>query len=372
VVTVRVGVVGCGWWSTATHLPALQADPRAAIAALVDRDPARLQAAAERFGVSDVYSDVGEMVNSAELDAVVIAVPHTAHYPVAKVALERGLHTLLEKPMTLDPAHASELIALAGSRGCELMIDYPWHYNVQALAIKEGLARGRIGPIEHVSCFFASIARELYAGRPESYRDVLGYTLAMPSSNTYSDPRIAGGGQAQTQVTHAAALLLWMTGLVVEQLTAFVGRLELEVDLTNAVALVFEGGALGTLSSTGSLIPEHEEVLEYRILGRDGYVAFDVNQGEASFHTATGTEPLAALPLAERYPSWAPVRNLVDVALGHGVNGSPAEIGLASVEFVDALYRSAATRAPVDMGRAAARGAESTPGRGAPQPRSTR
>ena len=347
--TVRVGVIGCGWWSTATHLPALVDERRATIAALVDPDPARLQAAADRFGVSALYADVDEMIAAVELHAAVIAVPHIAHYQVAKSTLQRGLHTLLEKPMTLDPDHARELIAIARSRGCELLIDYPWQYNKQALAIKDELARGRIGEIEHVSCMFASIARDLYAGRPESYRDVLGYTLNAPGSETYSNPRVAGGGQAQTQVTHIVALMLWMTGLVIERLSGFVGRAELEVDLMDAVALVFEGGALGTVSSTGSLIPEHEEVLEYRVFGRDGYMQFDVNQGRASFHTAAGTDHLPLLPEAERYPSWAPMRNLVDLALGSGANGSPAEVGLATVEFVDALYRSAAGQRPIQL-----------------------
>jgi len=46
----RVAVIGCGWWSTETHLPALTADERATIAALVDPDPARLAVAAARFG----------------------------------------------------------------------------------------------------------------------------------------------------------------------------------------------------------------------------------------------------------------------------------------------------------------------------------
>jgi predicted dehydrogenase len=341
---VRVGVVGCGWWSTATHLPALAADDRATIAAVVDPDPARLHTAAERFDVGGAYNDVEEMLGSAELEAVVIAVPHNAHYPVAKLTLERGLHTLLEKPMTLDPAHARELIAIARSRSRELLIDYPWHYNKQVLAIKEALAQNRIGTIEHVSCLFASVARALYAGHPESYRDVLGYTIAAPSSDTYGDPTVAGGGQAQTQVTHAVALMLWVTGLTVERVTALVGNFELPVDLVDAVSMVFESGALGTLSSTGSLIPAHEEVVEYRLFGRDGYVRFDVNQGTASIHTAEGTQHLRRVPQSERFPSWAPVRNLVELALGEGTNGSPAEIGLASVEFVDAIYRSASTQ----------------------------
>jgi predicted dehydrogenase len=347
--SARVAVIGCGWWSTETHLPALSADERATVVALVDPDAARLAAAAARFGVEATYADVGEMLERTPLDAAVIAVPHSAHYPVAKTTLERRVHTLLEKPMTIEPAHARELIEIARAGACELLIGYPWHYNRQVLAIRELLARGELGPIEHVACLFASVARALYAGEPETLRTALGYTLTSPTAATYSDPALAGGGQGQTQVTHTAALLLWMTGLRLERLVAFVADRELEVDLVDAVALAFEGGALGTMSSTGSLIPEHEEVLEYRIFCRDGFVMFDVNAGTATIHTARGTEHLPELPPAERYPSWEPVRNLVDIACGARTNGSPGEIGLASVEFVDAIYRSARAQSPVPL-----------------------
>src|SRR5579871_2026869 len=108
--TARVAVIGCGWWSTETHLPALLADERATVAALVDPDPKRLALAAERFGVESRFAGVGEMLERIELDAAVIAVPHHAHHPIARATLERGLHTLLEKPMTIAPSHARELV----------------------------------------------------------------------------------------------------------------------------------------------------------------------------------------------------------------------------------------------------------------------
>jgi predicted dehydrogenase len=343
--TVRVAVIGCGWWSTETHLPALVADERATVAALVDPDPQRLALAAERFGVEARFADVREMLERTELDAAVIAVPHRAHHPVARATLERGLHTLLEKPMTIAPSHARELVEIALRRRCELLIDYPWHYNRQALEIRARLARGELGPIEHVACLFASIARALYSGTPETLREALGFTTTGPVATTYSDP--AAGGQGQTQVTHTAALLLWMTGLQLDRLFAFVENRELAVDLVDAVSMRFAGGALGTMSSTGSLLPEHEEVLEYRIFCRDGFICFDVNGGTATIHTAGGTEHLPRLDPAARYPSWEPVRNLVAIAGGGAENGSPAEIGLATVEFVDAMYRSARAGVPV-------------------------
>src|SRR5438552_9055013 len=179
------------------------------------------------------------MLDEVEPDGVVIAVPHAHHYPAARAALEHGAHVLLEKPMVLEPAHGRELIALARARGRELIVGYPWHYNVQARAVRGALAEGRIGKLEFVSCLFGSTVRELYKGHGTAYDQYFGYPG--PQDETFSDPKLAGGGQGQTQLTHSAALLFWLTGLVPTRVSAFCASFELEVDLCDAVALRFDG-----------------------------------------------------------------------------------------------------------------------------------
>jgi predicted dehydrogenase/L-rhamnose mutarotase len=349
-VPARIGVIGCGWWATQAHLPAIVHNPDAVLGALADPVEERLRAAADSFGVSATYADAEAMLSSAELDAVVIAVPHSHHYRLARLALEHGKHVLLEKPMTILPEHAHDLLALARARAVELIIGYPWHFNEQALAVREIVSSGRIGEIEHAACLFASAARSLYAGDPAGLGAVLGYPVNAPQAGTYSDPAVAGGGQGQTQVTHSAALLLWLTGLDVESVTALVANFELDVDLVDAMSVRFRNGAIGSLASTGSVTGGHDEILEYRIFGSEGHVLFDVNGGTASVHDADGrSEELPALPAERRYPEWAPANNLVDVALGRAPNGSPAELGVAVVELVDALYRSARQRRSVSV-----------------------
>jgi predicted dehydrogenase len=340
-VNVRVGVVGCGWWATSAHLPALEVHPQAQLAALADADPARLSVAARTFGVTQTFANAEQMFDRVELDAVVIAAPHALHHQLAAAALDRGIHVLLEKPMTIDTPQARDLLARARAQQTQLVIGYPWNYNVHTVALREMLHRGDIGEIEHVSCLYASTVRELYRGDPESYRDVLGYPVTPPGEGTYSDPAISGGGQGQTQVTHAAALLLWITGLAVEALSAFTSPFDLPVDLVDAVAIRFHGGALGSLGSTGGLLPGQDEIMRCDVFGREGHVIFDVGAGSASIHRRGAPRALAPLKADQRYPVAAPVGNLIGVALEEEENGSPPEIGLQAVEFVSALYRSA-------------------------------
>jgi PDZ domain-containing secreted protein len=68
-VSVRVVVIGTGWWSTQAHLPALEADREAEIVALADSDPDNLARAAERFDVRRTFEDAQTMLAAVELRA---------------------------------------------------------------------------------------------------------------------------------------------------------------------------------------------------------------------------------------------------------------------------------------------------------------
>jgi predicted dehydrogenase len=319
------------------------------IAALVDPDPARRSSAAERFPAGAAYDTIAELLVAGGVDGAIIAVPHHLHHELAAQALDAGLHTLIEKPMTIDPADAHDLVKRAERNGAELIVGYPWHYNGQAVQIREALSAGRIGEIEHVTGVFASTARDLYRGHPEQLEAALKYSVHAPDPGTYSDPVSSGGGQGQTQLTHSAALLLWLTGLRVSEVAGWTANFELDVDLANAVAVRFESGANGVLSSTGGVIPGHDELLEYRIFGREGHVAFDAGAGTASIHDRDGVERLPELAEADRYPQLAPTKNLVDVILGRATNRSPGRLGSQVVELVDAMYRSQRTGAAVTL-----------------------
>ncbi len=340
---VRVGFVGCGWWATAAHLPAIEAREDAEIAGLAEADPGRRAAAVEHFGVELAFASAEELLDGAGLDAVVIAAPNALHYPVARLALERDKHVLLEKPMVLQPADGEALIALASARKLGLVIGYPMHFNPQALVLRKAIAEGRIGTIEHVSCLYASVMRELYKGEPESYREMFGYPVHGPAPATYDDRALSGGGQGQSQLTHAVGLLCFLTGLRPEKVAAFNSSFELGVDLTDSLAVSFAGGATGSVGTTGSVLPNHEEIVRYEIFGNQGHIVFDVNQGIAEIYDAGGAERLPEITMEERIPNHAPVSNLVELAQGRGENGSPPEIGLSAVEIVSMMYRSAET-----------------------------
>ena len=352
--TARIGVIGCGWWATRAHLPALLADADAEISAIADPDDGRRERTADAFGIprERLFAGVGEMLDAVALDGAIVAVPHHLHAEVAEPVLDRGLHLLLEKPMAIHADDAWRLHDLAAARHVELVVGYPWHYNAQVVALREQLQADRIGRIESVAAVYASIAREFYRGNPERYEHALGSPLHLPGAGTYSDVAISGGGQGVTQTTHVLALILWLTGLVPRQVAAMTQGFELDVDLVNGVVVDFEGDAIATVATTGSLLPGQAERLEVRIYGTSGHVILDLTEGSAAVIGADGSiDELPPLAVAERSPEWAPSRNLIDIILRHGPNRSPSLVGASTVELTEAMYRSAEQRASIELRR---------------------
>ncbi len=342
---VRVGFAGVGHWARTAHLPAVAAHPDADVAALADPDPGNLERSRQRYGVDACFDDPLAMIAATPLDAVVIAAPHIHHYPIAEAAIARGLHVLIEKPLVLDPADGRRLIEAARSAGVEIVVGYTWHYNEQVLTARRWIAEGRIGSINYVQSFFGSSPVNLYRGDPEA--DVYAYGAGTgfdgPLKSTYSDPRLSGGGQGQTQLTHSIALLLFLTGLEPERVAAFMDDGPASIDVVDALTIRFRDGVLGVIGSTGRVVPvSHTDTLEYIIHGSAGHLHFDVMDGALRLYTEDGVPEEPTLPVADRYPMAGPARNLIDLARGVGTNGSPVVFGQRTVEILDAAYRSAA------------------------------
>lgn len=346
----RIGVVGAGWWATRAHLPAIVANGDAELAAIADPIDEKRDRAASVFGPGRTYRDHREMLDNEALDGVVVAVPHMAHYQVALDALQAGAHLMLEKPMVVESGHAARLLQESQQRSLEIVVGYPWHYSGQVLAVRDWIASGEIGELLYVHSLFASIVWDLLRGDVDLVADAVGFTITPTGTDTYGDPAVSGGGQAIVQITHSAALLLFMTGLVPVDVFAFMENRDVRVDLVDALAVRFEGGCIGTIGSTGSTVRTQEELLEYRLYGTGGHILFDVLTGEAGLYRADGTVQRNPAHLAAGtrtydsvYPEDAPVNNLVDVVLSRDENRSPPQLGAAVVGLLEAAYESART-----------------------------
>lgn len=341
----RIGVIGTGWWATTAHLPSLKHYPAAEVAALADPDPERLAQAGDTYEIERRYLDYHDMLERERLDGVIVATPHATHYEIATAVLEHHLGLLLEKPMVLRAHEARALTALAAQQGVPLIIGYPWHFVPQHQQLRALIAAGQLGQIQFVAAHYASMVIEYYRANPLAYQSIFNWPVTGPRATTYSEPGIAGGGQGHLQVTHAAALLLWLTDLRPVQIAAFMEKLDVKVDVCDAISVRFANGAIGTLGSTGAVAAAQvdNQQLELRIYGSAGFALLDVLRSDCRLFFDDGrVETLDPTPPDQRYPSEQTSRHLVDVLLGRDKNRSPGEIGTRVVELLDGAYTSAA------------------------------
>lgn len=344
---VRVGVIGAGWWATQAHLPALVAHPRCDVTALADPHPDRLATAADAFDVTARFGSTDELVRADLVDAVVIATPHAQHYEAARTALDAGLHVLVEKPMTLRAVEAWDLVARADSKRLHLVVGYTHQFTSHARLLRQTLRRQHIGQLKLVTGIYASVMQDLLRGQTQQSPGALGCTVASPMAGTYADPSLSGGGQAQAQMTHPVAMMLFATDACPVAVSAFMDDLDLRVDVVDAVSFRLDGGVIGTMASTGTVHRGGGSQLVIHYYGTHGEIAQDLGSGTlAVWREGNLITSVTDAQVDQQDRVGAPARCLVDLAAGVIAaedNPGPGTAAARAVEFLEAAYVSAAS-----------------------------
>lgn len=138
---VRIGVVGAGAIAQLAHLPVLGKMRGAKLVAVCDNDRPKARALADRFDIADVYTDIEDLLEEEELDAVVVATPNHLHEPHVLSAIAAGKDVLCERPLALTVRGVERIINAAARAGRKVLVanNHRFRSDVQALA---GFLRG--------------------------------------------------------------------------------------------------------------------------------------------------------------------------------------------------------------------------------------
>ena len=356
---VRVGLIGAGAWTVASHLPNLarRADELEFVG-VNNHDMERLDLIQRQYGFQVASLDDREVLASG-VDVCVVASPARWHHEHASAALEAGAHVLVEKPFTIDPADAWDLTNTAKRLGLHLLVAFGANYQPMLRGAKHLMTTdGGIGEVEHVTIHMASAIREAFLGHPRPYA-LDGLPEDAPElhsdPHTSADPELSGGGYAQAQLSHAIGLALWLIGLRGSEVYGATWRPspKVPVEFHDAAVVVFDNGAIGTISGgschIGAGNNKHQQVV--RLIGSAGQLHVDVEREIVWRYR--GPDDSVRMPLKDGdgvYDCRGPIDALIDLAAGRAVlNASPGELGARVVEIVDALYRSAELHAPVGI-----------------------
>lgn len=146
---VRVGVIGVGYWGP-NHVRNFAQAPGADLKAVCDLKVERLKEIHAHYPTVWVTSDLEDLLRDDAVEALVVAVPASLHYAVARRALEHDKHVLVEKPLAMSSNEARELIRLAEARGKVLMVGDTFQYNAAVRKVKALIRSGELGDIYYI------------------------------------------------------------------------------------------------------------------------------------------------------------------------------------------------------------------------------
>jgi predicted dehydrogenase len=148
---LRVAVVGVGHLGR-HHARLLSAMPGVELTAVVDINRERALEIAAAHGTKG-YTGAPDIASRLEVDAVTIAVPTDAHAEVALPFLERGVATLVEKPMARSIAEADTMIATAARSGATFGVGHTERYNPAVVAALPRVATPRFVEVHRLGVF---------------------------------------------------------------------------------------------------------------------------------------------------------------------------------------------------------------------------
>lgn len=345
---VRIGIIGMGNMGRYHAAYLLEGKvPRAELTAVGSTSPHKLQEYREK-GV-EVFGDGSEMLASGKIDAVLIATPHYQHTTLGMEALDRGLHVMVEKPISAHKADAERLIAKAATRpDLKFAAMFQLRSEPRYRKMRQLIQSGELGDIVRINWIITDWFRS------EAYYSSGGWRATWKGE---------GGGVLINQCLHQLDALQWLVGMP-SSVRGFcqLGRYhQIEVEDNVTVYMEWPNRATGVfVSSTGEtpgtnrfeiagtrgrLVLEGDRLHftrnevpmdEWNRTSRIGFAKPDVWEIEVPFGNASA-------PHAEF------MKNFVEAILDGTELNAPGTDGLHSIELANVMLYSSLIGQTVEL-----------------------
>jgi len=241
--SVRIGVVGAGALGY-HHVRLLRQHAGTSFVGFHDSNPEQRTRVASELGARS-FDSLPALLDA--VNAAIIVVPTRAHYDVAKEALARGIHLMIEKPIAATLAQADELVALAKQHGALLQIGHVERFNRALRAAMPYLDKPRFVESERLAPF---------------------------------NPRGTDVAVVLDLMIHDIDLVHALVQDKVADVRAVGVGVLTQVDMTNAW-LAFESGAVANIKASRV---SRDKLRKLRVFQRNGYFSLDLGAGTGEFY----------------------------------------------------------------------------------------
>ena len=336
---LRTAVIGCGMISK-NHLKALRQIDQVNCVAVCDLEEEKAQKAAAEYGIPRIYTDYKEMLNCPDLDAVHVCTPHHLHGQMVIDALKAGKHVLCEKPMALTAEDARKMTRAWRESGKQLGICFQNRYNATSVYMKEMLESGKLGKV------IGGRGQVTWDRKPEYYQNA-------PWRGRWATE---GGGVLINQAIHTFDLLQWLT-VPVKTVEASIATRKLKqiIEVEDTAEIYMTGENEERLLFYASNCYVKNAPVELEIICQNGRIKLVGNQVTVEEGGKVWTmDDSSGTILGKDY--WGSGHGiLIDdfyrcIRTGEQFPVGPEE-AMAVVELMEAVYRSARERIPVEISR---------------------
>jgi predicted dehydrogenase len=247
---IRAAIIGLGTWGQNLVRSVQGLSPHIQFTAAATRTPDKARDFAQTHGLR-MLADYEAVLRDPEIDAVVLATPHSLHTEQIVAAARAGKPVFSEKPLGLDAESAQRAAKACAEHGVTLGVGYNWRYQPALRMIRQLIDDGTLGRVLHLEGNFCG---------PSAYR--------FPKGHWRHDREEVPAGGMTGRGVHVVDAMLYLAGHI-EQVTAQSFRLaqDFGVDDTTSMLLRFASGATGYL---GTVIAT-AETWRLQVFGSNGW-----------------------------------------------------------------------------------------------------
>ncbi|HKO49166.1 MAG TPA: Gfo/Idh/MocA family oxidoreductase [Polyangiaceae bacterium] len=324
---IRYALVGAGNIAQVAVLPAFShAKDNSELIAIVSGDAEKRSELAKRYelGLTGSYEELEAVLSRGQIDAVYIATPNELHKPFALRAAAVGVHVLCEKPLAASVADAEEMATACANAKVKLMTAYRLHFEKGTLSAIELVKSGKIGD-------------------PRIFESVFGHTVRPGDIRTRAD--LGGGAMFDLGVYCVNAVRNLFQE---EPLLAFAtSQMKDGVDDSTTALLHFPHGRIAHFTVSNSIAG----VSSYRVVGTDGDLrvepAYEYTDKIEQHLTVDGKTSSTKFGKRDQF---APELSYFSGCILEDRDPEPdAEEAIDDLRVIEAILRSAQTRAPVAL-----------------------
>jgi UDP-N-acetyl-2-amino-2-deoxyglucuronate dehydrogenase len=328
---IRVAIVGCGRISKNHFISIEKHQNNIKLISICDNQQSVLSRHEATYMVKG-YLNIRDMLESEELDLVVICTPSGTHSDQAVLCAKYGVNVMTEKPMATSWSDGVRMVKSCEKAGVRLFVVKQNRKNSTLSLLKRALNENRFGKIHmvHLNVFWT---------RPQEYYDQASWRGTWEFD----------GGAFMNQASHYVDLLDWLIGPIDKVQSMMSTTLDIEAEDTGVLNIKWQSGALGSMSVTMLTYPKNLEG-SITILGEKGTVRiggvavndiqhwefdksmdYDKDIEKANYHTTS--------VYGFGHPLY--YNNVVEVLRGKAKPEIDGKEGLKSLEVIIAAYLSA-------------------------------